>query len=135
MRKLSNFLFITSIFFRNNREFLTQNHQELLETQLVNIMKPLILKDDGVSLVTEDEKEDEESVLKILSSKRCVNGSEHQKLWSSQLTMYDMGGHTEYYNSQRVSLSIFYSLKNLWTLLTLIDDDRLVQGSSKAKNL
>ena len=68
----------------------------------MNIFEPLNFDDDGAFLPQENEGSHSNDVLKILTLKKLSGVPDCRKPRSSQLTIYDMGGHTEYYNTQRV---------------------------------
>ena len=76
---------------------MTNDENDLKETKLVNI-EDQELEEEGIPKI--DETEEGEHEIRLHRSEQTTgNGIQSKCL----LSCYDMGGHTEYYNSQQVS--------------------------------
>ena len=76
---------------------LTRNSENvhLKETKLVDILDPFSIEYDGGMKILET-KDTKHSILQVFEDPT----EKHYR--KSLLSCYDMGGHTEYYNSQKV---------------------------------
>jgi GTPase SAR1 family protein len=93
-----------SLEFKDNPgSFLTEFHPDLLRTELVDIIENIhIEKNSEESYPTKFHEEDEGQITLISQDDFKVDESDDSEPGTVKMTAYDMGGHSPYYNSQRI---------------------------------
>ena len=71
-------------------------NQSLLETKLVSILEDLSIEDRGAFTVEEKTKDGILTMLRLRSSVTTTAGT------SQKISCYDVGGHSPYFNSQKL---------------------------------
>ena len=84
--------------FREEKPFLTGDveNQSLLETKLVSILDDLSVEDISTFTVEQDPKDGILTMLRLKSSVPTTTGT------NQQISCYDVGGHSPYFNSQKL---------------------------------
>ena len=94
MQKKNTFILL----FREEKPFLTgdSENQYLLETKLVSILDDLSIEDRSAFTVEEDTKDGILTMLRLRSNVPTTAGT------NQEISCYDLGGHSPYFNSQRL---------------------------------
>ena len=112
--------------FRNKQHFTTEYDVSLQQTKLVDILEDFELNDINNSLKVVEEAE--KGSLTLIRTKDNQPSKTKQLLKSKlpnwQITPYDLGGHSPYFNSQRLFSSqtsffflVFQRYKFLWPVI------------------